>query len=184
MKQLVSGAVALSIGIIAPCVLGGCASGKESRARLEPAKLGATERVHAFDGIFLASQPEPDDLKAARDAGVKTVVNLRKGDELKWDEKAVIEGLGLEYHSVPFGTAAELTDDVFTETRKLLADTSKRPLLLHCASANRVGVVWLVHRVVDDGVPYEKALEEAKAAGLKAAPLEEKAREYIEKQKK
>jgi uncharacterized protein (TIGR01244 family) len=177
-------AILVAIVILGSFVPGGCASPEASAAKFQPAKLGATERVHSFDGIYLASQPSPDDLKIAREAGVKTVVNLRKKEEVEWDEKAVVTGLGLEYDNVPFGSAAELTDDVFNETRRILGDSSKKPLLLHCASSNRVGAVWLAFRVLDEGVPYEKALEEAKAAGLKTAALEEKAKAYIEKQKK
>lgn len=182
MKEFASGAVAFVAAIIGSTSLSGCAS--SSPPSFEPAKLGATERVHSFDGIYLASQPAPDDLKAAKEAGVKTVLNLRKKEEVDWDEKAVAEGLGLEYDSIPFGATAELTDEVFDETRKILRDAAKRPILVHCASANRVGAVWLAYRVLDDGVPFEAALEEAKQAGLKTAALEEKAKAYIEKQKR
>jgi uncharacterized protein (TIGR01244 family) len=185
MKQSASRAVLSITSMVGSCFLGACASREESAPTFEASKLGAMERVHSFDGIYLASQPAPDDLKAAKEAGVRTVLNLRRKEEVvDWDEKVVAEALGLEYDTVPFGAATELTDDVFDETREILRDTAKRPILVHCASANRVAAVWLAYRVLDDGVPLDAALEEAKAAGLKVTAFEEKARAYIEKQRK
>lgn len=78
----------------------------------------------------------------------------------------------------------KLTDKVFDETRKLLNDKAKRPLILHCASANRVGAVWLAHRVLDGGLKYEEALSELKTVGLKLPAFEQKAKDYIERKKK
>ena len=185
MKQSASRAVPCITSVVVSCLLGACESPEESAPTFETSKLGAMERVHSFDGIYLASQPAPGDLKVAREAGVKTVLNLRRKDEVvDWDEKVVAEGLGLEYDTVPFGVATELTDDVFDETRGILRDTAKRPILVHCASANRVAAVWLAYRVLDDGVPLDTALEEAKAAGLKVTAFEEKARAYIEKHRR
>ena len=108
---------------------------------------------------------------------------MRTKDELDWDEAATLKELELEYHHVPIASPNALTDETFDKVRKLLNDRDERPLLVHCASASRVGAVWLAHRVLDDGLTYEAALAEAKTVGLKAAPLEAKAREYIARQK-
>jgi ubiquinone/menaquinone biosynthesis C-methylase UbiE len=51
--------------------------------------------------------------------------------------------------------------------------------MLHCGSANRVGAVWLTYRVLDQGVPIETAIEEAKTIGLRSPEYEAKARDYI-----
>ena len=63
--------------------------------------------------------------------------------------------------------------------RELLNDTSRRPMILHCASANRVGAVWLVHRVIDDGLDYDVALAEAKKVGLRSAEYQQAAESYL-----
>ena len=54
--------------------------------------------------------------------------------------------------------------------------------MLHCGGGNRVGAVWITHRVLDDGVELDAAIEEAKTIGLKSEPLKQRAIEYIEKQ--
>jgi hypothetical protein len=42
---------------------------------------------------------------------------------------------------------------------------------IHCASANRVGAMWLIKRVVVDGWEIPRATEEARAIGLTSEPL-------------
>ncbi len=152
--------------------------------KLEPYECGKAQRLHTLAGVFLASQPHPEDFKLAKDVGIKTVVNLRKKEELEWDEQAHVKKLGMEYKHIPFQSPAELTDIVFDQIRKLLKDKTQRPLLLHCSSANRVGAVWLAHRVLDGGLPYDEALAEAKQVGLKLPAYEEKAKDYIQRNKK
>ena len=93
--------------------------------QLEPYSCGTVERLHTFGGIFLASQPQPADLEQAKAGGVRTVVSLRRKDELDWDEEAVALRLGLEFHQIPFKTPDELTDEVFDRVRALLVDPAK-----------------------------------------------------------
>lgn len=150
--------------------------------KLEPYECGSVTRLHTLGGVFLASQPAAEDFKMAQAGGIKTVINLRKPSETDWNEQEFIKELGLDYHNVPFQTPDELTDEVFDEVRGLLAQDESKPILLHCSSANRVGAVWLAHRVLDGGLSYEDALAEAKTVGLKLPAYETKAKDYIESQ--
>jgi uncharacterized protein (TIGR01244 family) len=144
-----------------------------------PATLGALPKVHASGGIWLAGQPSADDLALLPELGVKTVINLRPAKEQKdFDESAAVGALGLAYVNVPFGSPAELNDGIFDELRKLLAET-EQPFLLHCASANRVGAVWIPFRVLDQGIELETAVAEAKTMGLKTPEYEAMARDYV-----
>ncbi|NOS98997.1 MAG: hypothetical protein HOP29_00025 [Phycisphaerales bacterium] len=148
--------------------------------KLEPYECGSVQRLHTMNGVFLASQPQREDFQHAKDGGIKTIVNLRPHGELDWDEQAYVEGLGMEYQHIPFKSPEELTDDVFDRSRELLNDADRRPLMMHCSSANRVGAVWLAHRVLDGGLPYEEALREAETVGLKLPAYAERARAYID----
>lgn len=160
------------------------AAKSDKQDKLEPFQCGKVARLHTLGGLFLASQPEQDDFTHAKEAGIKAVLNLRQPDEMDWDEGKLVKSLGMEYVNLPFRAPATLTDEVFDKARKLLGDKEKRPLLVHCASANRVGAVWLVHRVLDDGKSYEDALEEAKTVGLALPAYEEKAKDYISRTQK
>ncbi|MEZ6020866.1 MAG: hypothetical protein R3F17_12410 [Planctomycetota bacterium] len=150
---------------------------------LEPYSCGSIQRMHTLGGVFLASQPAEADLAQARDGGVKTVINMRKPAELKFDEAALVQNLGLNYMNPAWNGVDELTDEVFTEYREMLK-TAQRPILLHCGSANRVGAVWITYRVLDEGLSLEAALAEAKVVGLKTAEYEAKAIDYVQRHQK
>ncbi len=151
--------------------------------KLEPYECGTITRLHTMGGVFLASQPKPEDFAQAKKGGVKTVINLRHESEIKdFNEPETVKGLGLKYVNLPWDGPEELTDKVFDDARNLL-NTAERPILLHCASANRVGTVWLAWRALDGGLSIEDAAAEAKIVGLKSPPYEEKARDYVARKK-
>jgi uncharacterized protein (TIGR01244 family) len=149
---------------------------------VKTAELGSTPNVHACGNIFLAGQPAPDDLARLKEQGIKRVVTLRLDGELDWNDREVFEKAGLEFTRIGFRDPESLTDDVFDKVRQLLRQSDSTPTLLHCGSANRVGAVWLTHRVLDQGVAVERALEEAKTVGLRNPAYEEKALAYIKRQ--
>lgn len=149
--------------------------------RLEPYECGTIKRLHTFDGLFLASQPMPEDFEQAQQSGVKTVVNFRHEAEIvEFDEAAFVKGIGLNYINVPWGGPAELTDEIFSRSIEIL-NSAERPILLHCSSGNRVGAIWIPWRVLEGGLSYEAALAEAKTIGLKIPVLGEQAKAFIDK---
>ena len=149
--------------------------------KLEPAEWGSIMRLHRLGGVFLASQPKPEDFEQAKKDGVKTVINLRHHEETPgFNEAEVVEELDMEYVNLPWNGPDELTDEVFDKARELLK-AAERPILLHCSSANRVGAVWLPYRVLDEGISLDEAVAEAKVVGLKSPDFEAKARDYIER---
>lgn len=148
---------------------------------LAPATLGTIEHVHAQGDVFLASQPAADDFRAAQAGGVRTVIDLRKpGEVTELDEPALARELGLAYRNFPFKSPEELTDEVLDGVRAVLVDPAARPILMHCSSGNRVGAVWLAHRVLDGGLAWDAALAEAREVGLTSQALEQRARAYVD----
>jgi uncharacterized protein (TIGR01244 family) len=151
--------------------------------KLAPATCGKIARVSRLADVYLAAQPSPDDLAEAKKLGIKTVINLRPESETKeFKEREAVEAAGLAYVHIPF-VADQVTDAVFDQAREQLK-SAKRPLLLHCGTANRVGGVWLPYRVLDAGLSWDAALAEAKTIGLRNPTLEAKAKEYVERHKK
>ena len=65
-----------------------------------------------------------------------------------------------------------------------MGDRANQPFYLHCASANRVGFIWMIKRALEDGWEVDEALEEAGAIGLTNPQLKESAIEYIESHRK
>ncbi len=151
--------------------------------KLEAVTIGDL-KLQKFGNVYLGAQPSEADFARLKEAGVKTVINLRsEGENTKFDEGKTLVDLGVDpasYHNPGFKSADTLTDPIFRRVRDLLTNKTNEPVLLHCASGNRVGAVWLAHRVLDDGVPYEKALEEAKAIGMKPEAFEARVKEYLD----
>jgi uncharacterized protein (TIGR01244 family) len=181
VRKRVSWAVA-----VAALALAGCAAEHHAitTQKLEPYSCGTVQRLHTYKGIFLASQPQPADFEQAKKGGIKTVINLRHPAEIKaFDEKKIVGDLGLTYYNPAWDGPDELTDAKFDEVRNLLK-TAQRPILLHCASANRVGTMWMAYRVLDDGATHDEAVAEAKTVGMKSPNYEAKAKDYIARMEK
>ena len=145
-----------------------------------PESVGEIQSLHRLDGIYLASQPSVQDFQLLKEAGIRTVVDQRYPEETPFDERAIVERLGMTYINVPWNGPADLSDEVFDRYRQLLNEAGQ-PVLMHCSSANRVGTVWLPWRVLDGGVSVETALEEARLVGLRHPAYEAAAIAYIEK---
>lgn len=183
--RLLKSAILAAIAIPSICTLNSCsqsekASETEANTQvLEPYELGEISTLHKFGDMYLASQPQEDDFETAKNAGIRTVINMRHPEEMTdFDEEATVTALGLEYINLPWAKPEELTDKVFDRARELL-NTSEKPILLHCSSANRVGAVWIPWRVLDGGIDIEDAIEEAKTIGIRTPEYEPKARDYI-----
>ena len=73
---------------------------------------------------------------------------------------------------------------MFEKTRKVLRDAkaANERVMLHCGSANRVGAIWMVYRVLDEGIEVEEATQEAKMVGLRTEGYRVQAMKYIEAQ--
>jgi protein tyrosine phosphatase (PTP) superfamily phosphohydrolase (DUF442 family) len=76
----------------------------------------------------------------------------------------------MEYVNVPVGHE-DASDGAFDRFRELMADGERRPLLVHCSSANRVGALLIPYLVLDEGKSPREALDVASRIGLRSAGL-------------
>lgn len=149
-------------------------------------ELGEIKNLSRYGPVVMAGQPSKGELRELKKRhGLKTVINLRMEEEIPFDERGFVEGeLGLRYVHIPFNSPETMTDEALDEARNWLNDPNHRPVLLHCASANRVGAVWYVHGLLDRGLGKFIALERAVDVGLKASALQDRGLEYAEKTRK
>jgi len=129
------------------------------------------------EDIATAGQPTDAALADVKKAGYKAVLNLRTEQEGSLEEKPKVEALGMEYFNIPIGRDG-FSPEIVAKFHEILEDNSNRPILIHCASSNRVGALWFIHEVLEKGRDENEALAEAKKAGLKS--LEPRALEYVE----
>ena len=134
--------------------------------------------------ICTGGQPSMDDLARLKAQGSKAIINLRRPSEYNAEEEAAkAKELGLRYFNIPV-SVAEPRDEQADEFLKITADPQNRPAFIHCGSANRVGALWMIRRVLVDGWKVEDAEAEARKIGLHSPSLVEFARSYIERHRK
>ena len=156
-------------------------SAEHPETKLKATKLPETKNVHVAGSIYLAGQPSKAALRQLAERGVTTIITLRHPDEERWDEKQFCEELGLKFHRYKISAPADINAKLVDAIRKQLVAAKKDSgVLLHCASANRVGAIWLAHRVKDAGLTLPEAMAEAKEVGLVSKVLEQKAVEYLD----
>lgn len=126
----------------------------------------ATGAVSPVDGITAAGQPDEAAFKVFASNGYEAVIDLRTAGESRGlDEQAVVEGLGMQYVSLPIGRDGINFDNA--KSLDELISSYSGPVLVHCGSSNRVGAL-LALRASLDGADDEVALEIGKAGGLKS----------------
>jgi uncharacterized protein (TIGR01244 family) len=142
---------------------------------VEAGSIPNYRRLHS--GLATAGQPAPEALAKLGDMGFRTVVNLRTQSEGAADERAVVESQGLRYVWVPITPDSFSLADV-EAVEKVLRDPSSGPVLLHCASSNRVGAVWAAIQA-REGKPLDDALAAGREAGLRSPQLEAAVRRVL-----
>lgn len=99
-------------------------------------------------------------------AGFTTVLDLRTQAEGTVAEKDSVESAGLTYYNLPLGSALPTAGEL-TTFRKILENLDQQPILVHCASGNRVGTAWAMYRI-EGGTDPELAIDEGRAMGMRA----------------
>jgi uncharacterized protein (TIGR01244 family) len=150
-------------------------------AQEKQTRAGITNFTRVDAVVACGGATETAALEGLKSDGFKSVVNLRLASEQGAnieENQAKATALGLNYFHLPLSGAAP-DPKVVDQFLDVVSNKANQPVYIHCGSANRVGAVWLVKRVMQDGWPVEKATAEAKAIGLTAAPLEKFALDYI-----
>jgi uncharacterized protein (TIGR01244 family) len=149
-------------------------------------RTGVTNFTKVDAVVACGGATETAALEGLKADGFKSVVNLRVATEAGAnveEGKAKAQALGLNYFHLPI--AGNAPDPAMVDQfLGIVANKANQPVFVHCASANRVGAVWLVKRVMQDGWDVARATEEAKAIGLTAPGLEKFALDYIASHKK
>lgn len=124
---------------------------------------------------------DPSAMATLRKEGYVSVINLRLASEQGADVpagQAAATAAGLKYFHLPFDSSAPDPNLVMTFL-DTVANPANQPVFIHCGSANRVGAVWMIKRVLQDGWALDRAQTEAEAIGLRSPGLLAFAKSYI-----
>jgi uncharacterized protein (TIGR01244 family) len=124
---------------------------------------------------------DPAAMAGLKQEGYVSVINLRLANEEGANVeagRAAAQAAGLKYIHLPFNAAMpdpKVVDDFLAA----VGDKANQPVFIHCGSANRVGGVWMIKRVLKDGWTLDRARAEAEAIGLRDPQLTAFATTYI-----
>lgn len=118
------------------------------------------------EGLISAGQPSTAQLKAAAEAGVKTIVNLCVAGECGWDEAATVKELGMRYIAIPVCGSQDVTAANAKKLHEVVEDKDNYPIVVHCGSGNRVGALFALKAFHEEGCDPETAVAHGKLAGL------------------
>ena len=140
-------------------------------------EVAATRTVVPVDGITSSGQPDEATFRVFADAGYVTVIDMRGPEEDRGldNEQAVIEGLGMDYILMPLTSREQISFDTARELDEVLQGIDG-PVLVHCASGNRVGAVLALRHSLS-GASNEESIAHGKNAGL--TRLEDVVRERL-----
>ncbi len=139
---------------------------------------GGVKNLSHDGGVYFGGQPTADAFGTAQEMGVRVVVNLRSDPEIAamdFDEAALVEQLGMKYVAIPITSETFAPADA-DDLKEVLRKTSG-PVLIHCASSNRVGALWAMYLHRHRGVALDQAIALGRKAGLRSEGLVETIRE-------
>ena len=118
------------------------------------------------DGLFRGARPGEGGMKELARLGIRTIVDLRTGDEIEEERAEAIEA-GLRHINVPFGAFRRPADEGVERVLGLLAESEHRPVFVHCRRGrDRTGMMIACYRMRYEGWTAERALKEATRHGL------------------
>jgi protein tyrosine phosphatase (PTP) superfamily phosphohydrolase (DUF442 family) len=113
--------------------------------------------------VIVSGTPTMEGMVNARDAGARLVVNTQMPKELTYDERQVVQGLGMRY--LELGYTPGTLDDVLVESfifemKKHKPEDGK--VLLHCSSGARAAALWAMYEIKELKVDPELAVDRAR----------------------
>jgi len=137
---------------------------------LDTTGLYLERAAHVGEDMFVTGQPTERALRELQAQGVTTVVNLRTPEEMtrsvKFDERALVASLGMQYVYLPVRGNSEYPYSPATLAKFADAvSNAKGKVLLHCTVAWRASHLWAAY-LISRGIPVDSALANARAINL------------------
>ena len=112
--------------------------------------------------LYRSAKLDSSDVAQLQALGVKTVISLRSFHS----DTQVLEGSGIRAVRIPINTWAIRDRHVIETMRSIRSAEQQGPVLLHCLhGADRTGMMAAMYRMLYQGWPREKAIDELKNGG-------------------
>lgn len=141
-----------------------------NQTELAALKHSILSRYDIDERLTLAGQPAPHDWVRLSTEGFQVVINMRGDPARAALQQRDAEVAGLRYIHLPL-PAYELEPEHLAAFHTLMQAQTGR-IFLHCRSATRVALMWLLDRTVYDRWSQERAEAILRAAGYDEDALE------------
>ena len=132
---------------------------------------GEPTNFHIIDStVSRSGQPAREDFLWLKKQGITDVISFRTLTKAKidFDEKAVVNSLGMEYHPIPSVTAKPELSNIqkFLQTIDFIKSQNRR-VHIHCMHGkDRTGMYSFIYKMVNNIGSMESNIEEWKVLGL------------------
>ncbi|HJV81730.1 beta-lactamase hydrolase domain-containing protein [Noviherbaspirillum sp.] len=116
------------------------------------------------DSIFIGPQPTDQDLKQARQLGIRTVIDFRLPNETEARNETLAADNGLNYVNIPVNKT-DLSQEQINELDRVMREKAG-PFLIHCASGARAAMLLSLSKAKRHGWTAQRTFEEARAMGF------------------
>jgi len=185
MRNLLRVLAAAAALAISPLAVEAQQADRKRLDKIEQSLKSDVPRVLCLDDTFATGgQPSEQAFAKVAASGFHSVLSLRargEGIDLA-KERSLVEKAGLRYFNIPVVSSAPRVEQA-DEFIRLVKEKSNHPMLINCASANRVGAFMMIYRVLEQGWSEEQALDEALKIGLRGDELKKFAQSYIAQSK-
>ena len=130
------------------------------------AALVAIPNARMFEGMLVGGHPSAEQLRQAKDAGYRTIINLQLDREPDVaEERALAEELGFRYVAIPTPGAAGMTQKYAVALDEAIRN-NPQPTIVHCASGNRVGALFALRAYYVQGKQPDVAMRAGQESGV------------------
>ncbi len=124
------------------------------------------KNFHALSPLIsTAGLVESAGLAELKSLGYRYVIDLRLPEEGIEEERAEVKKLGMTYVNIPVGKIWP-EDALLEQFASILNSKESKPILIHCASGNRAGMIWSYYQITS-GTNVDRALSEGRKIGMK-----------------
>ncbi|MBX9667161.1 MAG: dual specificity protein phosphatase family protein [Candidatus Obscuribacterales bacterium] len=119
-------------------------------------------------GLLRGGQPTARGLTLLKQAGVRTIINLRTEDIPVNNERMLAKQIGLNFIHLPMYIFEKPNRRLFLSFLREVGTAANQPVYVHCQyGRDRTGTVVGAYRIAVDGWTFDKAFEEMMARGFR-----------------
>jgi protein tyrosine/serine phosphatase len=134
--------------------------------RRVPASCGIINFGRVDERVYRGAQPDEIGMASLKQLGVKSIINLRMGNDVINAELEQAHNCSILYTNVPLAGIGRPSEEQIHQVLSLI-ETLPSPVFIHCQhGCDRTGTVIACYRIRHDGWSSEAALQEAKRYGL------------------